>query len=323
MLVEVSDDAIEPKLGPRFAVVIRTYQWNAFIARQVARYRAVSAGGDLFISADMTHGPIGPIEHDRVFYTTNDNLLALGLANRFEKGSLIWWNADYPAYAFHQTHPEYDYYVFVEYDSLVRAPLAPMMREMARRHLDFIAAPIPLPLSTWFWWPYARQTYGAHELRATLNCISFYSNRTLALLFERRLAMASDPRVKKWPISEAFVATEIERAGYATAPLSMLGDDRAYDWFPPLLEDDIDTLDAGTFVHPVLDEPHYLKSILTNGGHWRDYFVASSPLRKRLSRLPKESYAPLLVRASWRRFQAYQGERLKRRFLKMRLAWRA
>ena len=305
----------------RFAVIIRTYQWDNFIERQVARYRAVCDGGDLFISADTTHGPIGPIGHDQVFSTTNDDLLGLGLANRFEKGSLIWWNADYPSYAFHHAFPDYDYYVFVEYDSLVRRPLAPMVQEVARRRLDFVAAPIGRPLATWFWWPYARQVYGADELRASLNCIAFYSNRALTMLFERRLAMGRDPRIRSWPISEAFVATEIERAGYTAAPLSMLGDDGAYDWFPPVLEDDIDGLDAGVFVHPVLDEPRYLKSILTNGGHWRDYFIASSPLRKRLSRLPKESYAPLLARASWRRFKAYQKERLEIRLLKVRLAW--
>ncbi len=316
-------EAADTAHRPRFAVVIRTYQWDAFIARQVARYQAVSDGGDLFVSADMTHGTVGPIEHHRVFSTTNDGLLALGLANRFEKGSLIWWNADYPAYAFHRAYPGYDYYVFVEYDSLVRHPLAPMVREVARRQLDFVAAPIPSPLTSWFWFPYARHAYGADELRATLNCISFYSARALEMLFERRMEMARDPRVRSWPISEAFVATEIERAGYAAAPLSMLGDDGAYDWFPPVLEQDLDALDAGVFVHPVLDEPRYLKSVLTNGGHWRDYFDASSALHRRLSRLPRESYAPLLLRASWRRFKALQKERLETRLLKVRLAWQS
>ena len=309
--------------GPRFAVVIRTYQWDAFIARQVARYRTVSGGGDLFVSVDTTRGPVGPIECDRVFSTTNDDLLRLGLANRFEKGSLIWWNADYPAYAFHNAYPGYDYYVFVEYDSLVRQPLAPMVREVARQQLDFVAAPIARPLTTWFWWPYARQAYGADELRASLNCIAFYSSRALAMLFQRRLAMGRDPRIKSWPISEAFVATEIERAGYAAAPLSMFGGDGAYDWFPPVLEEDVDGLDAGVFVHPVLDGPRYLLSLLTNGEHWRDYFIASSRLRQRLSRLPRESYAPLLARASWRRFKAHQRERLEIRLLKARLAWRS
>ncbi len=311
-----------PDCPPRFAVVFRTYQWDAFVARQLERYRAVSQGGDLFVSADITNGPIGPIEHDRVFSTANADLLELGLANRFEKGSLIWWNADYPAYAFRQAHPQYDYYVMVEYDSAVRAPLAPMVREVARRGLDFVAAPIAPPLAGWFWWPWARQAYGAEELRASLNCISFYSNRTLAMLFKRRLAMAHDSAIRHWPISEAFVATEVERAGHAAAPLGLLGGDGAYDWFPPVLEADLDALAGEVFVHPVLDEPRFLRSVLANGSHWRDYFVPASPLRTRLSRLPRESYAPQLAGASWRRFKAYQRERLEIRLLRMRLAWR-
>ncbi len=308
---------------PRFAVILRTYQWDSFIERQVARYRAVSDGGDFFISADTTHGPIAPAGHGQLFSTTNADLLGLGLANRFEKGSLIWWNADYPIYAFHRAHPGYDYYVFVEYDSLVRSPLAPMVHAMASRGLDFVAAPIADPSTGWFWWPYARRVYDAEVLRASLNCISFYSARALALLFERRLAMARDPGVRSWPISEAFVATEIARAGYTAAPLALFGDDSAYDWFPPVLEDDLGTLDAQVFVHPVLDTPRYLKSVLTNGGHWRDYFRASSPLRRRLSRLPVESYAPQLAEAAWRRFRTQQRERLERRLQRARLAWRA
>ena len=311
-----------PDRPPRFAVVIRTFQWDAFIKRQVERYRKGSIGGDLFVSVDVTNGPVGPITHDRVFGTSNDDLLRLGLANRFEKGSLIWWNADYPAYAFRQAYPEYDYYVLAEYDSLVRAPLAPMVREVARRGLDFVAAPITPPLPNWFWWPWARQVYGADELQASLNCISFYSNRTLAMLFERRLAMARDPAIRHWPISEAFVATEVARAGHASAPLAMLGDDSAYAWFPPILEDDLDALEGEMFVHPVLDEPRFLKSMLANGRRWRDYWSRSSPLRTRLSRLPEESYAPLLAHASWRRFKAHQKQRVEERLLRMRLAWR-
>ena len=136
------------------------------------------------------------------------------------------------------------------------------------------------------------------------------------MLFERRKAMSLEPRVTSWPISEAFVATEVARASYAAGALSTLGDDGAYKWFPPFLEEDIDTLDNSVFVHPVLDPPRYLKSIVVNGGKWQDLLVASSPLRKNLSRLPKESYVPLLVEELWRRFKLKQIGRLEKRLLK-------
>ena len=305
----------------RFAVVLRTFQWDNFIARQLGRYEAVSEGADLFISADNTRGSMAAVPYERVFCTTDASLIALGLANRFDKGSLCWWNADYPNYAFHKAYPDYDYYAFVEYDSLVRQPLAPILHDIARRDLDFVAAPITSSLESWYWWPYARQTYDAAELRASLNCIAVYSNRALATLFERRLVMARDPRIKRWPISEAFVLTEIERAGFGFAPLHAFGDDSAYRDLPPILEDDLNELGNSVFVHPVLDMERYVKSILEKGGHWRDYFVASSPLRTMLNRAPKESYAPQLRRAGWQRFKRDQRQWVENRILRMRLAW--
>ena len=221
--------------APRFAVVMRTYQWDPFIRRQMQRYQCVAAGGDLFVSADETHGPLGDFDGLPALRTTNAQLVALGLADRFEKGSLIWWNGDYPSYAFLHAYPNYDYYVFVEYDSVVRVPLARVVQEVAEAGVDFVAAPIPGPLNKWFWWPYVRAAYDPAELRATLNCICILSRRSLRLLFDRRVDMGRDPSLARWPISEAFVATELARAGHVFAPLSRFGDDSAYDWFPRCL----------------------------------------------------------------------------------------
>jgi len=287
--------------APRFAVVMRTYQWDPFIRRQMQRYQCVAAGGDLFVSADETHGPLGDFDGLPALRTTNAQLVALGLADRFEKGSLIWWNGDYPSYAFLHAYPNYDYYVFVEYDSLVRVPLARVVQEVAEAGVDFVAAPIPGPLNKWFWWPYVRAVYDPAELRATLNCICILSRRSLRLLFDRRVDMGRDPSLARWPISEAFVATELARAGHVFAPLSRFGDDSAYDWFPPLLEADLDSCPAA-FIHPVLDEPRYIGSLLRQGKRVRDYFNPRSQLRRRLARCAPELYRPHLRKAAWARF---------------------
>jgi hypothetical protein len=305
-----------------FAVVMRTYQWDGFIQRQMRRYQQASIGGDFFVSADETNARLGDFDGERVLATTNEQLLALGLPNRFEKGSLIWWNNDYPTYAFSQAYPHYDYYVFVEYDSVVRAPIASIVAEIAGRGLDFVAAPIEGELKDWFWWPYARQSYSATELRASLNCISIYSNRAMRLLFDRRLEMGRDPRVKSWPISEAFVATEIARAGMAFASLAEFGDVTHYDWFPPVLEGQLDEMAGRVFIHPVLDTPRYVSSVLRYGDSWLDYFNPRSTLRQRLDKCPPETYASRLRAESWRRFKALQQERWERRVLKANLILR-
>ena len=68
---------------------------------------------------DETNGPVGPIPHDDVIRTTNAEILALGLANAFGKGGLLWWNTDYPNYLAFEKLPSCDYYVFAEYDTCV------------------------------------------------------------------------------------------------------------------------------------------------------------------------------------------------------------
>ena len=300
-----------PGRAASFAVVVRTYQWDAFIERQVERYRAVSGGGDLFISMDETRGPVGPSGRDDVFGTTDRGLLDLGLANRYGRGSLIWWNNDYPQYAFRRAHPGYDFYVFVEYDSLVRQPIAALVDQVAARGLDMVAEPVRGPLPRWFWWPHTRLVYDAPDIRATLTCISILSGRALDFLFERRLAAGRDPAVRHWPLSEGFVATELARAGFSVAPLSEFGEVDAYDWFPPVLEESLDRLGDRAFVHPVLDPPRYVKSVLKHAPHWRCFFQEHSDVRRRLSRMPRASYVSRLPAASWETFKRHKRERVQ------------
>ena len=311
-------DHIRPQ--PSFAVVFRTYAWDAFIERQVARYAAIARGGTFFISVDETRGPLRPPGAHRIFSTTDPELIALGLPNRFAKGSLIWWNNDYPQYAFHLKHPAYDYYAFVEYDSLVREDLAPLIARIAAAHIDFAAQPIAAPLSAWFWWLHTRQAYGADEIRASLNCVSIFSRRAMHLLLSRRLEMAQDKRLKHWPISEAFVATEIARAGYSFAPLSDFGDTTGYDTAPPMREQDLGKLKTETFVHPVLDDARYVASVLRQGRSTWDYFDPNSLLRRKLARCDRSVRTPVLAGAAWRRFRTERLERLERSWLRIKLA---
>ncbi len=310
----------DPVRPASFAVVLRTYQWDDFIERQVARYRLVSGGGDLFLSLDETRGTLSVPSRENVLSTKDGDLVSSGLPNRFGRGSLIWWNNDYPQYAFHQAHPDYDYYVFVEYDSLIRTPIRSLIDRVASRHLDFVAEPIPDPLEHWFWWQHTRRTYENTEIRATLNCISIVSNRALRFLLERRMAMARDEAVRRWPISEAFGPTELGRAGYAMARLSEFGDTSTFNWFPPLLEGDLDGVRAGAFIHPVLDPPRYVDSLLKNGAvRGRSFLDPSSEVRRRLARVPFEAYGARLPTAAWQTFRRIRKETLERRLSKLGL----
>ena len=297
----------------RFAVVFKTYSWDGFIERQAERYAAAAEGGDFFISYDETNSACPPVQFERVVRTSNAKLIAAGLADRFEQGSLIWWNADYPQYTFYEQHPGYDYYVFVEYDSMIQAPIGALVAAVAASGADFVAEPIVEAMESWWWSARHRPTYAAGEIRGSLNCISIFTPRALALLGAVRRRMGGE-RVGYWPLSEVFVATEIHRAGLVARPLSQFGDVSGYAWFPPFLEEDVPLQTGRTFLHPVLDPPRYVALTLKSNAPPLAFLWPSSRERRLLARLPASSYRHLLWPAAMRRLRIKVAEWRERRW---------
>ena len=125
--------------APRSAAVFKTYAWDEFVARQ-ARRLAESAGPlDFYISVDETNGPAGPIPFDRVVRFTCGELAAARMPMRFSVGGVLWWNPDYAHYQFLAQYPDYDYYVFVEYDCVVQCSLEQFVARAISRGADFVA----------------------------------------------------------------------------------------------------------------------------------------------------------------------------------------
>ena len=174
----------------RYAVIFKTYTWDGFVHRQASRCHAASGDGDFFIMVDETNGSIGDIPFERVVRTTNAQLVSFGLANRFEVGSLIWWNADYPHYQFKNQYPDYDYYVFVEYDAVIYGGIGYIVERAAALTADLVTLPIGTPKHEWFWTKFHRQAYRLAELQGSLNCVAVFSNRALTMLERRRREMA-------------------------------------------------------------------------------------------------------------------------------------
>ncbi len=295
----------------RFAVVFKTYGWDGFVERQARRHVAASVGGDFFISYDETNSSwpgadeasgIGPVVR-----TSNAALVAAGFADRFEHGSLIWWNADYPHYTFFEAHPDYDYYVFVEYDSLIQAPVAELVAAVAASGADYVAEPIAETMERWWWSARHRPTYASGEIRGALNCISILSPRALAHLGQVRRRMGGE-RVGYWPLSEVFVATEVHRAGLVARPLSQFGDVSRYGWFPPCLEADLAGQAGRTFLHPVLDPARYVALTLRSNAAPLAFLWPGSRERRLLARLPASSYRHLLWPAALRRLRVKAAE---------------
>ena len=217
-----------PDQQPRtFAVVLKTHVWDEFVERQLARLRSYCGDGTLIVLADESAGPLEGIPHDRVVRLTTEKLVAMGLADASPRGNLIWWNTDYPNYYLRREADAFDYYVFVEYDAAVLAPLDDVVAEVAARELDFVTLPTREDRVEWHWTRLHEQVYPGDALKRSLNCVSVFSARAVDLLLARRLEMTAeyhDGRLAFWPMNEVFVASEMARAGYRTASLAEFGD---------------------------------------------------------------------------------------------------
>ena len=117
------------------------------------------------------------------------SLAAAGLPMRFSVGGVLWWNPDYAHYQFLAQYPDYDYYLFVEYDCVAQCSLEQFVARAASRGADFVALPISRPFNKWHWMPYQRDVYPAAEVKLALLNVCLFSSPRVNLLHQRRLAM--------------------------------------------------------------------------------------------------------------------------------------
>jgi hypothetical protein len=296
--------------APRCAVVFKAYAWDGFVERQAWRLVGAAGSLDFYVLIDETGGPVGPIPFERLIRFTCAHLEAAGLAMRFGVGGVLWWNPDYAHYQFLTQCPDYDYYLFVEYDCVVQCSLEQFVVRAVSRGADLVALPITRPFHLWHWMPYQGNVYPPGEVKLALLNVCFLSSPALQLLHERRLAMKSDPLVRGWPSSELFVPSEVVRAGMTWLSLAEFGDVSHYDWFPPTMEEDLLPAGGDTFLHPVLERQRYLTSMLHNCGS-----LPPGGLERALSRFRREEYAKLIWPAArnravrWMRHKLVQWRR--------------
>ena len=289
-------------MSPSYALVFKTHAWDPFIARQLDRFKEQCKAGRVVVIADETSRPLGPIPHPDVIRTTNAEILSLGLADAYGKGGLLWWNTDYPNYLAAERLPRQDYYVFAEYDCCVRCDIDDLVAQLARDGVDLLTQPTRQDKESWYWTRFHEAVYPFEAIRGSLNCFCVMSHRALTGLLERRRAHAAEHaagRLGFWPGNEVFVATEAAQAGYRVAALEEYGSAIRYEWHPPILEDDLPGC-PGTFLHPVLDRPRYIASVLKFTFDLSSYFARTSPLRRDLARFPVRDYLPLMPQAFYR-----------------------
>jgi hypothetical protein len=298
---------------PRCAVVFKAYAWDDFVERQAGRLAEAAGKLDFYVQIDETNGGVGPVPFERVIRFTCADLEASGLPMRFGLGGVLWWNPDYAHYQFLQQHPDYDYYVFVEYDCVVQCSLEDLIKRASAQGADLVASPIAQSSEKWHWMAYQRHVYARDEVKLALVNVTVHSSAGLKRLLERRLAMAEGP-MGEWPSAEVFVPTEMLLAGMRWVSLAEFGDVSRCDWFPPMVEDDLKPSDTDCFLHPVLDRRRYVRSVLNNAGS-----LPPGGIKRALAGFRREEYEKLLWPAAYGR----ASRRVRHKLLRWRQQWQA
>ena len=281
---------------PRTAIVFRTHFWDAFAQRQFDRLLAVADGIDVIVLVDETSGPVA-VPHDRVVRVTESSLLAMGLP-RAGEGNLLWFNGDYPLYAVQEQHPDYDYYLQLEYDVVINRPISALIAKAVAGAVDYVGLTKGDAVQDWFWRDSCAGVYPPAAIRHQLICLSLFSAAALRHLLRRRMAHAdalADGTLPAWPFCEGFIPTELALGGFACRELSEFGDTGAYDHWPPYLEADTAALAEYPFVHPLLDQPRYIASLHKYHIGLAGYLNPASLFHRKLRRLPIGRYLPVLA----------------------------
>jgi len=300
---------------PRYAVIFRTHFWDDFADRQFKRLEGQVRSGDAYVLVDETRGHVAGIPTDRVFRLTDRQVIEAGYVDAGE-GAVQWYSGDVPLYLFAAAHPDYDYYLQLEYDANIQTDLDSLIARLAAEKIDVVAMTEPSPDAEWPWLPTCLEVYPREEILHQLICISAFSSHALEQLSKARLAQAERYRagdLKTWPYCEGFVPTESVRAGLKLCELSLLGTVASYDSWPPMLESRLPQVRGQAFVHPVLDGDRYVASLLKWNPGFKELALPLSWLHRKLWRLGPAGYLKALRGNSFR--QAFSKWRERRRAL--------
>jgi hypothetical protein len=280
-----------------YAVLFKIYFVDAFVIRQLDRLKAAVGHGDVYVIADETNGAVEGIPHDRVIRVTEADMIARGFVHGSPKNSIFWHSADYSLFRLFEDRPDYDHYATVEYDAIINTDADRLVAAIGAKAYDFVGQKITLPAAEWHWAKTCDRLYAPADLRPYLNAIAFYSARAIPVLRDRRLALSRQFRageIDQFPISEAFIATELNLAGHKIGSLSEFGDISRFDWWPPSDERELGGLSHCTFIHPVLEGARYVDSLLRND-RLAALFKPGSPVVEKLRRLPPRDYVPKIL----------------------------
>ena len=275
-----------------YVAAFRTYTWDEDIAELAARFHSACPGARRVILADETRGKLRiPTSYEVISHTEDTSQYSLLV---YPKGNSLWHNVDYGLYILRARLPDYDYYLTSESDLAVNTPLDPIVAQIAARRVDLTAHLIRAATPDWYWYKNA-----AANFTKPLGSLLFFmilSARALDQLFQKRQRMTHDHRPDgpaEWPFCETFVPTSLQEAGMTFAEIRDYVDTENLHLRPRLLLRDERANRPGSLAHSVLGKTAYIRAMLKDF-HASDWVDPDSELRRALSMLPMQDYAPQL-----------------------------
>jgi hypothetical protein len=287
-----------------YALIVKTHFWDQYVQRQFDRLRGHCRDADIYIQVDDSNGRVEGIDHDKIMRFTIEQTAEMGLPSDANIGPVLWYNGDYPMYAFYEAYPQYASYLFLEYDVTTNVDLDRMVQSADADRVDFVAQFRDAPIDDWYWTERHQTLYAPEQMKETLFCLCYVSRPALHFLYQKRLEMAAllaANQLPMWPFCEVFLGAELSAAGFRLRDLSAYGDTSDYDHWPPYRENDLASLPGNAFMHPVLDDARYVVSLLKHGP--MKYFKPGNVVGRKLRRMPAHKYVPALSASIMRKIQ--------------------
>ena len=293
-----------------YAVVMTTNSWDPFTARQFERTKVHVRSGDMVVLADETgrYLPIPPA--CRAQSIAEADVRALGFQVAYLE-TLFCHNLDYRFIVFFLDNPGYDYYIFLDAAACIDTDVDALIERLERDGIDLAAEPVGGRMEDWVYTRLHGDLYPAGTIRGAVLQVAVLSKAALAHLHRRRTDLSRRYEARPdffWPCCEAFVPTELAAAGFKWAPLSRYGSVERYDWWPPLLETALPDERRPGFIHPLLDQPRYVASLLRHST-FRD-LLGRGLHQRLLGSVPLHAYLGPLLATILRRTALTLGRRL-------------
>lgn len=247
--------AVKAGTIPSYAVLFKAHVWNPFVQRQFERAKATVGHGDLFVvlAGNLDPAAVSGCDSDKIIILRDSDAAVLGYVNG-SKYPFYWYCKDYVVFAFYKRHPNYDFYLTIEYDAYASCDLDRFIREAEASKVDFVARQGFQSIDEWVWTSSCHGSYERDQIENWMSFIFLLSNRAVDLLMRERLVESR--RVLKGeiaavPYCEAAIPTLLKKAGMTLVSLNRFGNTAAFGWDCWTKEEKLGLDQSRAFFHPV------------------------------------------------------------------------